>query len=60
MTEMPHETTTITIDKKTMMELKKRAISKDMRYSEYLEELINAAWERENKERNSGKIKNVK
>jgi hypothetical protein len=42
----PEGTTTVTISRDTMRELKKRALARDQRYSEYLEELIRAAWNR--------------
>jgi hypothetical protein len=41
------KTTTITISRETMRELKKRAIAEDKRFSVYLEELIRNAWDRD-------------
>ena len=47
MTEAP-KTTTVTISTDTMKLLRARAVERGLRYSEYLEELIRDAWERDN------------
>lgn len=44
-TKKSQPTTTITIKRSTMAEVKKRAVEKDMRFSDYLEELIRDAWD---------------
>lgn len=41
---MTEKTTTITIRKDTMRELKRRAVEADKTYTDYLEELIQHVW----------------